>query len=415
MRDHKPGNHKPQRILLVLNREFVDGEAPSEPLLKRGVQLARALNASLDLLHVCYEASLEMPLVAADRHIHEARESFLHRQAGRVSELVSDLQQQGVAANGSAKWGSPRADVILQHAAITHPDLILKQSRQQSYLVGALPNVDWTLLRNAPAPVWFVDPEHASDEIDAIVTALGTNDRAEQTFSPVDHEALQTAKVLSASLDARTYALHTYPEPSIAPKVAAIDPQLAERMVSDRDELLGEERANEARRREEQLRALTLFHGVSQKRVVLEQGHPGSKVPVVAEALDADLIIAGVHNRGFWNRVTRNLTAEPLLKHARCDVLFVRHPEPDEEKPRVSVLSAQAHVRPDADTASPATVDADEKRRDSVTLLAAHRGGKTPSGSAPDDNFSHDDEALDEKRSDSDKQIETHSQMMVRN
>jgi nucleotide-binding universal stress UspA family protein len=57
----------------------------------------------------------------------------------------------------------------------------------------------------------------------------------------------------------------------------------------------------------------------------LHEGHPGDVLPAIARRFDASLLVVGVKNRGFWERLASPVAAEPVLANTPCDVLFVRH------------------------------------------------------------------------------------------
>jgi len=54
-------------------------------------------------------------------------------------------------------------------------------------------------------------------------------------------------------------------------------------------------------------------------------GKPGPVLLACAEDLQADLIVAGTHGRGFWGRVLGGETISKLIRGARCSVLVLPH------------------------------------------------------------------------------------------
>jgi nucleotide-binding universal stress UspA family protein len=59
-------------------------------------------------------------------------------------------------------------------------------------------------------------------------------------------------------------------------------------------------------------------------------GPPVAGLVDVAEAHDADLIVVGTHDPGFFERLYRGSVSQGVARKARCDVLVV-HPESEPE------------------------------------------------------------------------------------
>lgn len=61
---------------------------------------------------------------------------------------------------------------------------------------------------------------------------------------------------------------------------------------------------------------------------IVDVGEPAATICVVAERIDADVVVVGSHGRGFVSRVLLGSVSEHVLRHAPCPVLVVRHVEP---------------------------------------------------------------------------------------
>ncbi len=53
-------------------------------------------------------------------------------------------------------------------------------------------------------------------------------------------------------------------------------------------------------------------------------GSPGRRVVEEAESWGADLIVAGSHGYGFWERMMLGSVSQSIAQHAPCSVLIVR-------------------------------------------------------------------------------------------
>ncbi len=57
---------------------------------------------------------------------------------------------------------------------------------------------------------------------------------------------------------------------------------------------------------------------------VADRGGPGPTICALAEERNADVIVIGAHERGWWSRVMEGSTQDHLVRNAPCSVLVVR-------------------------------------------------------------------------------------------
>lgn len=55
-------------------------------------------------------------------------------------------------------------------------------------------------------------------------------------------------------------------------------------------------------------------------------GEPAHAIAAYAQEVDADLIVTGSHQRGFWARLFQGASSRELIREAPCGVLLVTRP-----------------------------------------------------------------------------------------
>lgn len=80
------------------------------------------------------------------------------------------------------------------------------------------------------------------------------------------------------------------------------------------------------RQHRERVQAFFSDLGVSAEFAGVE-GEPVEEIVEVAEKRDADLIVVGMHELGFFERLLGGSVSEGVARRARCDVLIVHAPD----------------------------------------------------------------------------------------
>lgn len=112
------------------------------------------------------------------------------------------------------------------------------------------------------------------------------------------------------------------------------------------------------------LEAFADYLDIDLARVRVERGNPAKVVPEVAASMDADAIVMGARSLSRWQRAVKQVTAEPVLAKANCDVIFAKRLDDSRipvanERPvhGAPVTDVEAAItRPDAVFSTPAAV-----------------------------------------------------------
>ena len=269
----------------------------------------------------------------------------------RRASVHARLHRHGVLAVDGAE---PRVEVRYGDAADTIADLaraldarlivlgIGPHSRRHRILSGG---TAWAASRRAPCPILAVG-EHAPELPRIAVIATD--------FSP---ESIHAAKVALTMLadGALVYLVHAWS------RVEAIFPNAV--LATFNDRYAARLPVQFARMRE----ALGRTDRFTIETLALE-GRPADLILAVADAMRADLLVAGTHGRGNVERWLLGSTSSAVLRGAECSVLLAPPPSISERMELVRSMSDTSTLR------EPAAWDAElrafvKRNRDRPTAL----------------------------------------------
>ncbi len=294
------------RILVAVK----DPMARSLPAVQKATQLARALGARLELLHVIdssvYVDMLGITEDGALRAVCDVREQCRQQLERLAARLRLHTQPVTVAVDSDY----PVYEAIVRRALTTGADLIVAERHgRRSAIPGLLRLPDWELLRLSPLPVLLVkkpQPYHRPTVLTALDPAHAFAKPAE-----LDEDILQIGTTVADALKGRLHAVH------------AFHPPIAHRRGSNPAEVSNFLRASRQDAEIPLNQALDL-HKVLQARRHLEVGLPCDTVWRVARDIGADIVVAGAISRSGLKRAVLGNTAESLLDCLPCDLLVVK-------------------------------------------------------------------------------------------
>lgn len=323
-----------KHILVVASADLLGTDvARNRLLLERAVTLARASGASIELFHASTDPVLDVSLLTDKSEMRSSQRKAARRCANRLDELVQLVDRRGVNIRVRAQWGSSRVETILDRVRQGGADLVMKESAGHKFLLGILNNPDWELVRRSPVNVWFVKP--GNPHLRGMLTAVGSGDPAGDVITDRDYGVFAESQKLASLLDVSNTPVHCFRVPSNAPSFAGYSPLIAEPGLRPGvvDEQKNVEMAQRvAARHGEMIESYARYFGLDTAAVVLRQGHPAEVIPTVAGERDAGLIVMGARSLSRMERITKAVSAEPVLAEANCDVLFVRTREEQDDE-----------------------------------------------------------------------------------
>ncbi len=310
---------KIKKALVVLSPDLVRPDAPMDSaLIRRAVSLAKITGCELELFHVCYDSRLDYGLFTSDGELQRERERLTDKDATRLAELAARLKRESVNVRYEVRWDYPRTDAILRKTAQAKPDVVMKQSREQNYILGLASNADWELVRQSPANVWLVNDDVY--DIDRILAAIGNNygDPADVTTA-ADYDLLKIAGQVSDTFKAALHSVNAYQVPQ-PPILGASVVEAAITSIEPQPEL----RQEIKEQHEIAVRAIAKYFNIPNGNVHICEGHPNSVIPETAGAVSADLIVLGAKSIGRLERLMTSVTVEPVIAETDCDIFVVR-------------------------------------------------------------------------------------------
>ena len=151
-------NTKLSKILVIMGSPLEElDDVYDSALLQRAVMLATENGCELELFHLCSDASLKNRLLDSSAALNKERQSIADLAATHLAEIAIQLQlrSEGLKVRQDVRWDQPRVDAILRKIDQAKPDLVMKDSEQQGYIMSMVRNTDWELMRQSPVSIWF--------------------------------------------------------------------------------------------------------------------------------------------------------------------------------------------------------------------------------------------------------------------
>lgn len=302
--------------MLQLSRVLVpvDFSPDSDRAIVDAIELARAAEAEIDLLHV-WRLPVQTSMPAAGLVPLEATQAMRDSDQERLDAKVAEVRGRGVKCAGHLVDGVPSQEIV-DAVGRFGTNLIVMGTRGHTGLKHVLlGSVAERVARNAECPVLTVKADERAGGIQPRVVVVPMD------FSPAAREALTLAEQIATAMGPSQIVLvHGYYVPV----------ELEQLIVAEQGgtggllDLLSEESARDLQAILEDLQEA----GVAVEYVA-EHGPPERVVAHVAEQRRADLIVMGTHGRTGLSRVLMGSVAEHVVRTAPCPVLTVRPPKGD--------------------------------------------------------------------------------------
>lgn len=211
------------------------------------------------------------------------------RHQAWLDSLVAPLRESGIKVDVEIEWTSAWRDAIAPAAQRAGADLIIKAATAHS---GAerrlLKTSDWSLLRNAPCPVYQIKKDAISQNI-KVLMAIDVS-RTDALHSKLNELVMDYGKSLLVGAEgASLFVVNAYPN--------------SEKFIYKED--------------------LAEKTGVDPANAYTVEGLPEKVIPEVAEQVQADIVIVGTAAREGLKAAVIGNTAEKLLDAISTNILTV--------------------------------------------------------------------------------------------
>ena len=291
-----------RRILLSVK----DPGVKTLPAVAKGIQLARAFGAELELFHALASPVYLDMLGLAFRNVEDVENEQREEYRQRLERIAARARLHTGSVSVAVEWDYPAYEAIVRRATHVNADLIVaEQYDGRHHAPGILRLADWELLRLCPVPVLLVKQTRLYHR-PTVLTAIDPEHVGGKT-AQLDDEILRTGTLVTQALCGSLHVVHAcLPGPQ---QTAAH----AEQGLRSRDEAAFEQ-------------ALRLWDIPPEGRHLLA-GDPSEVVHAVAQRIGANIVVAGALSRSGLQRVLIGNTAERLLDHLPCDLLIVKPAE----------------------------------------------------------------------------------------
>lgn len=251
-------------------------------LFRAGKIAGRNENISIHVYEALY-ANLDNSDPDAIRRVETSR-----HQAW-LETLVAPLREMGIEVEVEIEWIEDWRSAIAPAAQRAGANLIIKAANARS---GAqrrlLMTSDWTLLRNAPCPVYQIKKDDISENI-KVLLAIDIS-REDELHRELNELVMDYGnRLLIGAEGASIYAVNAYPS--------------SEKFIYNED--------------------LAKKAGVDPSNAFAVEGPPEQVIPEVAEQVEADIVIVGTAAREGLKAAVIGNTAEKILDAITTNILTV--------------------------------------------------------------------------------------------
>ncbi len=294
----------------------VDPTVKDQPAVRRAAWLAKNTGAELELLVCYYNEYLSGDRLFDSPSLEKARLEVIESQEKHLETLAEPLRTDGIVVKTTAIWDHPLYEGIVRRAVESEADLVVKDTHHHSAVTRALlTNTDWNLIRTCPAPLWLVKPEDLADT-PVFVAAIDPMHQHDKPAA-LDDEILHVCKNLTEKVGGELHAFHSY-DPRIAVATATANAYIPVSLPFDEIERQMHED------HQKRFHEITEFHKVDDDKAHLVAGLTHEELPLIAEKLEADVVVMGAVARNRWKRLFIGATAERTLEHLPCDLLIIK-------------------------------------------------------------------------------------------
>jgi universal stress protein E len=305
------------RRILVAVKEPAARATPA--VVKKGVQLARALGARLELFHALTAPIYADTFIYGDRSFRDITHAAQQQAEKRLQALAERFQARGrqrrLKVSVAAEWDTPAYEAIIRRAQASKADLIVAERHAGRHIAPGLLHLnDWELLRLSPVPVLLVKKSRLYDR-PAVLAAVDPSLSHGKPAS-LDAKILAVGNAVSTALRGRLFAVHAYvPVPGGARPSDALDADTAANINA----------RMQAGARQRFERALAGVRIPASRRLLIGKS-PIEAIGRAASSIGSDIVVMGAVSRSGLRRWILDDTAEGLLDQLACDLLIVKPP-----------------------------------------------------------------------------------------
>ena len=285
------------KMLLIADR---GGRCNAIP---RGLELARKLGHSVDVVAFCYTSFKPLKINAAQRSVF--KQKLLQQREAEVQQFIDRFRRDEQKVSLSVVWQKDVADWVVKRSSRTYEYVVKTGERVDAF---AFTSTDWRLLRECQRSLLIVS-DKKWQRTKPVMAAVDLASTVPEKIA-LNHKVVAQAKALAAALDTELRIIAAIEIPELLMDLDLIDPLAYTKQVK------GEMKPR--------LQALAAAHDLPEALFSMKRGPVEKVINSEAAKYRAQLVVMGtVGKRGIAERLLGN-TAEKVLQHLRTDVLAVK-------------------------------------------------------------------------------------------
>jgi nucleotide-binding universal stress UspA family protein len=305
----KTGEIKMQRFKNIL---CYVGTEQSETAINRSLALALENDAALTIIDVVKPAPRAFGIGKDDAERSDLERMVARSRRRELLDQASEYSDTGVSMEVVVSSGDPACEIVREVLRGGH-DLVVKTTEESSHRSRSVSGVASSLLRLCPCPVWLLKPEvhGAFDRVLAAIDAVAESPKHVE----LNRNILDLAESVARREDAELHIVSAWDfwmESSIRRHAGneQTDQALAEheaKVTAALEQLLPPREDRDPK-----------IH------VHLRRGHAAEVIRLVADRVEADLMVMGTVCRTGVAGFLIGSTAEALLPDVTCSILAIK-------------------------------------------------------------------------------------------
>jgi universal stress protein E len=307
-----------RRILVALK----EPGAKSLPIVAKAVQLARGLDARLELFH-CIDNPIYSDIAAPpEQGFQVIEQDWRAGYLQRLESIAAPLRRQGLAVGTSVEWDFPIYEAIVRRARDLGSDLIVSECHRGRHIVPSLLHLtDWELLQVSPLPVLLVKSVRQWSR--PVILAAVDPSHAFAKPADLDAEILDAGTAMRKALLGSLHVVYGWvPPPLGAATSKSIDAATVKRVAA--------RALTQAQRQFDRVLRTT---EIPRSRRHLIERHGLDAIQDAVRDTKCSIVVMGAVSRSGLKRIFIGNTAQRLLDTLACDILVVK---PRQFRARVS-------------------------------------------------------------------------------
>ena len=302
-----------RRILVAIK----DPRMRAKPAVLKAVQLARALDAELELYHAIDTSLFVDQIALAGEDPNQFQRNICEQYRKELESIAERLRREALRVSVCVEWDYPAFEAVVRRASETKAGLIIVECHVHRHRIPwLLEFTDWELLRLAPMPVLLVKSSRAYRR--PVVLAAVDPSHAHGKTARLDSDILRTAATITDALRGSLHAVHAWSVPALSGTIG-FGPGVSAAPAIDQEFI--QHRSDDARRSFEQMLAPL---NVPASRRYLMTSRPSEAITAAARTSRAAMVVMGAVSRSGLERIFVGNTAERVLDTLTCDVLVVK-------------------------------------------------------------------------------------------